>query len=231
MNRHAVLPALRQAKRGVCRVCGVTNKQKRVYCDEHRAIASASRSATIRKYMAGRSSTRIASNCAQCGREFLRYPSESTRRYCSYQCHLDSGGAFRAGAAAVEMRKKYGHKKDANHREIVEALHALGAGVIDISSLGYGAPDLVVWCRGAWHLADVKNPRTSYGRHGLNKHQARWADEWRGGPVYLLRSIEEAARLVTGDVGSLHRYPPDREPLAVTPEEEAFERMGGANAT
>ena len=93
---------------------------------------------------------------------------------------------------------KYGAKKDANHGEVVDALIRFGASVLDISSLGCGAPDLVVWCRGGWHLCDVKNRKTGYGRRGLNPRQQEWAAKWKGGPVTLLYSIDDAKALVEG---------------------------------
>lgn len=135
--------------------------------------------------------------CAKCGTEFRFYPSQH-RIYCSYQCHLDSGGAFRAGIAAAEARLKYGPKKDANHNEVVAEMRKYCA-VYDMSSAGMGLPDGVAWIKEAWHLFDVKNPKTGYGRRGLNDVQKKWIQAWSGGPVYLIYTVEEAARFAQGN--------------------------------
>lgn len=146
-------------------------------------------------------------NCPQCNRLFYTYKSRP-KIHCSYKCHIDSGGARRAGEASVKMVAKYGAKKDANHKEIVDAFFKLGADVLDISSMGCGMPDLVVWCRNLWHLVDVKNLKTAYGRRGLNKRQIQWAKEWKGGPIYLISTIEQAADLVNGKTSGLKQFPP-----------------------
>lgn len=105
------------------------------------------------------------------------------------------------------MTRKYGAKKDANHSEIVNEFKRLGASVLDASNVGSGMPDLVVSCSGTLHLVDVKNPNTGYGRRGLNKRQKEWALEWKGGPVYLISTIEEVAEMVRGNLAGLKRFP------------------------
>jgi len=101
---------------------------------------------------------------------------------------------------------KYGHKKDANHVAIVRAFEKLGCHVIDLSALGCGVPDLLIWCRHEWHLLDVKNLTTGYGRRGLNNRQKKWALEWQGPPVYLVHSIDEAADFVAGRLEKISRF-------------------------
>lgn len=98
---------------------------------------------------------------------------------------------------------KYGAKKDANHGEIVAAFQKLGAAVLDLSSMGCGVPDLLVCCGGTARFVDVKNPTTSYGKRGLNKRQREWASEWKGGPVYLVSSVDDAVNLVSGNLASV----------------------------
>jgi hypothetical protein len=85
----------------------------------------------------------------------------------------------------------YGAKKDANHKEIVKAIKKMGVPCIDISSIGCGAPDLVVENRGKLELWEVKNPNTSYGKRGLNKNQVAWAAQWRGSPVRIVRTVDD----------------------------------------
>ena len=48
-------------------------------------------------------------------------------------------------------------KVDANQSEIVKALQAIGACVIDLSASGKGVMDLLVCYRGKTHMIEVKN--------------------------------------------------------------------------
>lgn len=141
-------------------------------------------------------------SCEQCSSPFRAYTS-SRRRFCSYQCHLDSGGALRAGLAASRATMKYGPKKDANHNELVAAMESLGLCVYDVSGLGRGLPDCLVWVRGEWQLVEIKNPKTGYGRRGLNSIQKRWIGQWRGGPVFIVRTTEDVANLACGAMDKL----------------------------
>ncbi len=92
---------------------------------------------------------------------------------------------------------KYGPKKDANHNEVMGEMRKYCA-VYDMSTAGMGLPDGVAWINNAWHLFDIKNPKTGYGRRGLNKVQKKWLETWAGGPVYLIYTTEEAARFAQG---------------------------------
>lgn len=144
--------------------------------------------------------------CAHCGAVFRSAPSQR-RKYCCYRCHIASGGAQRAGDASVMAKLKYGAKKDANHDEIFDAISRFAA-VKDLSNAGCGVPDGIAWVAGGWRLFDVKNPKTSYGKNGLNSRQKKWADDWRGGPVYLIYTVEEAIRFARGDFSSIKSFPP-----------------------
>jgi hypothetical protein len=99
--------------------------------------------------------------CCQCGGRYHHY--NKNNRYCSYSCHLKSGGALRAGLAAAGARVKYGAKKDANHIAIVQVMK-----------------------------------QTGYGRRGLNPIQQKWIDQWRGGPVFILKSVDDALAFTGG---------------------------------
>lgn len=133
-------------------------------------------------------------NCLHCGEIF--YSRRDHSKYCSHECFYGSGGAIRAGRRAVEMKRKYGNKKDANHNDIVDAFIKMGAIVKDLSDVGNGVPDLIVGIKGEWYLVDVKNPETSYGRKGLNKRQTEWAFNWQGGGVYLIYTIDDVKALI-----------------------------------
>ena len=149
--------------------------------------------------------------CEGCGDTF-RSARSSDRKFCSYPCFVSSGGTKRAGEAAVRAMKKYGAKKDANHKEIFAYIEIFAA-VKDLSTAGFGVPDGIAWVGGGWHLFDVKNPNTGYGRRGLNPIQKKWADDWRGGPVYLIYNVQDAENFVKARFAALKKFPDD----AVTP--------------
>lgn len=107
-------------------------------------------------------------------------------------------------------KKKYGAKKDANHKEIFDAIRQLTA-CHDLSNAGCGVPDGVAWAGDGWQFFDVKNPRTGYGRRGLNPRQREWANDWRGGPVYLIYTAEEAVDFARGNLDELKRFPETNE--------------------
>ena len=138
----------------------------------------------------------ITQDCRQCKEQFTS-PMSSSRIYCSYACHLASGGAWRAGMAAAKATMKYGAKKDANHHEVASALEAIGVSVIDTSGLGGGFPDFILGFRGDTLLMELKNPKTSYGRRGLNPNQLKWKASWTGGPYAVVDGVEAAIRAVT----------------------------------
>jgi hypothetical protein len=152
--------------------------------------------------------TRLVKKCMFCATEFASSPSMK-RKYCSLSCFYASGGAKRAGDAAVMATRKYGAKKDANHKEIFDAIKAFTA-VHDLSAAGFGVPDGLAWINDGWQLFDVKNPNTGYGKRGLNKRQKEWASDWRGGPVYLIYTVEEAQAFAQGKLDDIKKFPDDK---------------------
>lgn len=134
--------------------------------------------------------------CLFCGIEYQTSPSKN-QKYCSYRCHLDNGGAFKAGMASAKAKMKYGPKRDANHSEIFDVLKKKCA-VYDVSTSGMGIPDGLAWINGAWHLFDIKNPKTGYGKRGLNPIQKKWLSQAQGGPIYLLYTTEDAENFALG---------------------------------
>lgn len=144
-------------------------------------------------------------DCLHCGVTFQYSPS-TNKRYCSYSCHIKSGGAKRAGEAAVVAKRKYGAKKDANHKEVMAAIR-VHAPAHDFSDVGCGVPDGIAWVNDGWHFFDIKNPKTAYGRRGLNPRQKDWAQEWRGGPVYLIYTVEEGLMFGRGEFDGIKKFP------------------------
>lgn len=85
---------------------------------------------------------------------------------------------------------------DKNQAEIVRALRDAGCAVLDISSVGGGAPDLIVSSRdGRLHLVEIKN-RDARGR--LNKLQQRWHESWAGEKPLVVYSVDDALRELGG---------------------------------
>lgn len=80
------------------------------------------------------------------------------------------------------MRAK---KVDGNHAEIVRVLKASGCGVLDLSGVGKGCPDLLVhppnWpaCRFAI-LLEIKDSSMRPSARKLTPQQERFHSEWKG---------------------------------------------------
>ena len=143
--------------------------------------------------------------CANCGKSFIHHRS-SDRQYCSYACHIADGGAQHAGRCSALAMRKYGAKKDANHSDIVAALEKMSVQVIDTSDHGGGFPDLICCVRKQTLLVEIKNRDTAYGRRGLNKLQLKFAENWRGGAVYIVANLEDAQHLANGRLDRLVSY-------------------------
>lgn len=88
-------------------------------------------------------------------------------------------------------------RRDGNHAELTRAFEKLGCSVADLSGAGIpGWPDVVVGCVGVERLVEFKNPETRYGRAGLNPNQQAFSRDWRGGQLFAVSTVEEAAALV-----------------------------------
>jgi hypothetical protein len=85
-------------------------------------------------------------------------------------------------------------KRDSNEAEIKEALIQAGASVVSLSIPN--APDLLVGYggedgNGTTYLLEIKSKRGK-----LRIGQQYWADSWYGGPVAVVRTVEEALNAV-----------------------------------
>ncbi len=90
---------------------------------------------------------------------------------------------------------RYARKKDSNHPAIVKAIEFAGASWLNIETSVAGAPDGVLGCSGATHLAEIK-PDTKLKAHALKPKQVAFAEKWRGSPVHVIRSPQEAWELI-----------------------------------
>ena len=87
-------------------------------------------------------------------------------------------------------------RRDENHAPIADTFRALGCSVFETDRVGEGFPDLVVGLLGKSHLVEIKNPATHYGRAGLNAGQSAFAAAWRGSPIVVITSEDEATAFV-----------------------------------
>lgn len=79
-------------------------------------------------------------------------------------------------------------KRDANEPEIVQALEGMGALVERTDK----PLDLIVNVLGVIALADVKDPK----RGRLTPAQVEFLDQWAGAPIYVLKTTDDAVRMV-----------------------------------
>jgi hypothetical protein len=95
------------------------------------------------------------------------------------------------------MRGGRGGRKDHNHSAITAAFLSIpGVSIFDLSDIGRGVPDLIVGVRGESLLVEIKNPATHYGRKGLNRRQLAFQADWKGGPIHVVRTIDDVIELV-----------------------------------
>lgn len=152
--------------------CGNPVRTGRFYCSPQCRGVSMRRPLTI---------------CPECGAGF-KWKRGGPGTWCSRRCFGHAKGRTMRGSRAC--------RTDENQAGIVSDLRRIGASVWDASQVGNGFPDLIVAFRGQTHLFEVKNPKTKHGKAGLSKNQRRFADEWRGGPVYVVKTAAEAVNLL-----------------------------------
>ena len=81
-------------------------------------------------------------------------------------------------------------RTDANHAEIRDAMRAAGATVEDLSGSGKGMPDTLVYTAdGRLLLVEIKMSKGT-----LTAAQVRFHARF---PVHVVRSVEDAIRLIT----------------------------------
>lgn len=85
---------------------------------------------------------------------------------------------------------------DANQKEIVVALRAVGCMVIPCHAVGQGFPDLVVGYQGDTFLIEVKDPSQPKHRHELTPAQKLFHAAWPGKPIAKVFTVKEALEAV-----------------------------------
>lgn len=85
-------------------------------------------------------------------------------------------------------------KVDANQPEIVKALRNAGCGVLDLSAVGNGCPDLLVHAPFyPWKhlLLEVKDGSKPPSARKLTPDQQRFHEKWKGW-IHVVTSVDEA---------------------------------------
>jgi hypothetical protein len=88
-------------------------------------------------------------------------------------------------------------RTDSNHREVLDALEAVGAAVLDIHALP-GALDLLCGYRGRLTLLEIKDGAKPPSARRLTPSEAETIGRFMavGCPVYVVASVEDALRAI-----------------------------------
>jgi hypothetical protein len=87
-------------------------------------------------------------------------------------------------------------KVDKNQKSVVDALRKVGASVQSLASIGKGCPDLLVGYHGILYLMEIKDGSNVPSKQLLTNDQKKWHEAWTGSPVYVVRSIDQALRIL-----------------------------------
>ena len=86
---------------------------------------------------------------------------------------------------------------DENQSDIVSSLRAIGA-IVRVISQGDGIPDLLVGFQGQTFLLEVKDGNKPPSARKLTPAEQKFFDEWRGGTLAVVNSVDEAIAVVLG---------------------------------
>ena len=90
-------------------------------------------------------------------------------------------------------------KIDRTQPDIVAALRSVGASVQSLASVGGGVPDLLVGFCGQTLLIECKDGALPPSGQALTPDQIAWHAAWRGLPVWVIRSADEALEALKGE--------------------------------
>lgn len=90
---------------------------------------------------------------------------------------------------------RFARRTDLNAHSIVKAFEAAGATVLVLSGCRAGTPDLAVGVSGRTHLVEIKQD-SILRAHQPSPEQVKFARGWRGAPVHLVRTPQQALELV-----------------------------------
>jgi hypothetical protein len=86
-------------------------------------------------------------------------------------------------------------KIDDNQNDVVKALRAIGA-TVRIVTQGGGLPDLLVGYRGHTILMEIKDGKKPPSARKLTEAEQKFFDEWRGGLLAVVESVDDAIALL-----------------------------------
>jgi Holliday junction resolvase len=92
-----------------------------------------------------------------------------------------------------EMRRAA--RVDSNAQEIVEGLRKAGA-YVRVITQGDGLPDLLVGYKGHTLLIEIKDGNKPPSAQKLTAAEQKFFDEWPGGPLVKVNSLDEAITLL-----------------------------------
>ena len=84
---------------------------------------------------------------------------------------------------------------DANHAEIISTFRRCGFGVLDLSRVGCGCPDLLVAKFGKTKLIEIKDGNKPASARKLTPDEQRFHGSW-GGIVQVINSVDEALEMI-----------------------------------
>jgi len=90
---------------------------------------------------------------------------------------------------------RYANRIDANQNQIVDAMRKVGA-VVRIISQGDGIPDLLVGYKGFTILMEVKDGDKVPSARKLTEAEQKFFDDWQGGLLVVVNSVEEALEIL-----------------------------------
>ena len=85
----------------------------------------------------------------------------------------------------------YAKRIDSNQNSIVKALRDHGA-TVRVVTQGDGIPDLLVGYKGYTALLELKDGDKFPSQRKLTPAEQKFFDEWRGGILVIVNSVEEA---------------------------------------
>lgn len=88
-------------------------------------------------------------------------------------------------------------RTDANHREVLDTVTAIGAEVLDLHSLG-GALDALVGFRGRLYLVEIKDGRKQPSKRRLTAAERATIERFQriGCPVIVAESADDLLRAI-----------------------------------
>lgn len=86
---------------------------------------------------------------------------------------------------------RFARKVDRNHTDVVDALRAAGVWVVSTAALGNGFPDLLCWCRGMFHLIEIKDGSKPLSARKLTEAEEKFIRNCPG-PVHIVTSPVQA---------------------------------------